>query len=92
MVELLNLARQQGPDAADRAWSALDTALSDAHFRLAELRACALGEAEAREITHALEAQSLRCTLRTLNEGPHLMGWALTAEPPQPCGIIQLMQ
>lgn len=83
VVELLNLARQRGQAAAERAWSALDIALSDAHFRLAELRACALGEAEVREITQALEAQSLRCTLRTLSEGPHLMGWTLKAEPPQ---------
>jgi ubiquinone/menaquinone biosynthesis C-methylase UbiE len=83
VVELLNLARQQGHEAAGRAWAVLDITMADAHFRLAELRACALGEAEAQAIKHALEAQSLRCALRTLSEGPHLMGWALTAESPQ---------
>lgn len=82
--ELLNLARQQGLDPARRAFNSLDETLADAHFRLAELRDCALGEPEARGLMRVLEAGSLRCSLQLLHEGPHLMGWALRADPTAP--------
>lgn len=81
VAEVLTLSRQQGADAARPALIALDEALADAHFRLAELRACALQEADLSELVRAMQAHALHCRLGTVQEGTHLMGWTLVAAP-----------
>ena len=83
VADVLTLSRQQGVDAARPALLALDEALADAHFRLAELRDCALQETDVAELVRAMQAHALHCRLGTVREGPHLMGWTLVAAPAQ---------
>lgn len=79
--QLFGQAQQQGGVAAEAAWSALDAALADAHWRLDELRRCALAPAAAQHLCDLLRPALPHIGLTVLQEGPHNMGWALTARP-----------
>lgn len=78
---LFGLAQQQGEPAALAAWSALDAALADAHWRLDELRRCALAPAAVAHLRDLLRPAMPNSNVDVLQEGPHTMGWALTAQP-----------
>lgn len=79
--QLFGLAQQQDADAADAAWQALDAAVADAHWRLDELRRCALSPSAADHLCDLLRPALRHIHLSVLQEGPHTMGWALTARP-----------
>jgi SAM-dependent methyltransferase len=78
---LFGLAQQQGAAVADAAWSSLDAALADAHWRLDELRRCALAPAAIEHLQTLLRPALPHSTVQVLQEGPYTMGWALTARP-----------
>ena len=80
-ARMLGLAGRGEAAAADRAWIALDHALSDATLRLQELRACALSRAGAHALCRALGVKGGPVELQELRDAGYLMGWALTARP-----------
>ncbi len=78
VARALGLARERGDAvAAQAALSALEAGLSDAHWRLRELQACALDEQGVEALTAALANPGESRRIGPLHEGPHLMGWAV---------------
>lgn len=78
---LFSLAQQEGVAAAEVAWSSLDQALADAHWRLDELRRCALAPAAVEHLLALLRPALPHARLQLLQDGPHTMGWAVTTQP-----------
>ena len=77
--QIIGLALQQGEGVARAAQQLLDQRLVDARWRLSELRQCALDAGAAQRLCGWFEAAGLAVVLQELHDGPHLMGWSLTA-------------
>lgn len=78
---VLQAAWTQGEAAARSNLDRWIDALHDHRWRLQELCECALDDGAARALSAQLTAAGLRTELGTLDEGPHLMGWALRGRP-----------